>query len=305
MQMRLNSEELAALEGMPFFVRCVYLFAIRMHMDYGTGMVGVRRRISWQSMAEALYVEPHQGVTDSGTPAKARIRRAVDWLLRAGVIEARGDGKHLIFYCPHATTDSSEQEKPGTNPARTRHSQGGTEPDTPETSSDGDSHEKPGTEPGTNPAPLEQEKPGKPPESGNRERTEGPDGPMSSAARRVLEHLNAKAGRNYQPVKANVEFVTARFKEGFTEQQLCQVIDRKVAEWGGNGRMQGYLRPATLFRRTNFAQYVGELSAPIPSGSASQFPEGQGHRRRSGFDQIDYEGEARAAGFRTETEVEW
>ena len=82
MQVRLNDREMEALQGLPWFARCLYVFGIRPYMDYRTGTVGIVRGVSWQSIAEALYVEPHQGETDSGTPDKSRVRRAA----------ARGDG---------------------------------------------------------------------------------------------------------------------------------------------------------------------------------------------------------------------
>ena len=48
-------------------------------------------------------------------------------------------------------------------------------------------------------------------------------------------------------------------KEGATLEKCKQVIDVKVAEWVKDKKMSEYLRPATLFNSTNFAQYVGQL----------------------------------------------
>jgi uncharacterized phage protein (TIGR02220 family) len=39
------------------------------------------------------------------------------------------------------------------------------------------------------------------------------------------------------------------------------VIGRKTAKWKGDAKMEEFLRPATLFNRTKFAQYLGELPA--------------------------------------------
>lgn len=80
-----------------------------------------------------------------------------------------------------------------------------------------------------------------------------------SAAVRVLKYLNEKAGRDYRPVKANLSLITARLKEGATVEDCCAVVDAKVEEWGADTKMRGYLRPATLFNATKFAQYAGEL----------------------------------------------
>lgn len=77
----------------------------------------------------------------------------------------------------------------------------------------------------------------------------------------IIRFLNEKTGRNYQPVAANIEIVVARLKEGATPEQCRQVIAKKAREWKGDEKMDLYLRPATLFNRTKFAQYQGELGA--------------------------------------------
>lgn len=78
-------------------------------------------------------------------------------------------------------------------------------------------------------------------------------------ARRILAFLNEKTGRNYRPVKANLDMLTARLAEGATETELRQVVAKKCREWAGDEKMNIYLRPKTLFSRTNFANYQGEL----------------------------------------------
>jgi uncharacterized phage protein (TIGR02220 family) len=75
----------------------------------------------------------------------------------------------------------------------------------------------------------------------------------------VLQHLNEKANRDFQPVAANLKLIQSRLKEGATVETCKKVIDSKVAEWLNDKKMVEYLRPATLFNATNFAQYVGQL----------------------------------------------
>jgi uncharacterized phage protein (TIGR02220 family) len=74
----------------------------------------------------------------------------------------------------------------------------------------------------------------------------------------LLEFLNAKTGKKYRPVLANLDPIAARIKEGFTPQDIRTVIVRKCREWMNDDQMSKYLRPATLFNRTKFAQYNGE-----------------------------------------------
>ena len=78
-------------------------------------------------------------------------------------------------------------------------------------------------------------------------------------AKGILLFLNEKTGKNYQPVKANVELIVARLQEGFTTTQLRQVVAKKSREWKPDEKMVQYLRPKTLFNRSNFANYCGEL----------------------------------------------
>lgn len=75
----------------------------------------------------------------------------------------------------------------------------------------------------------------------------------------VLNFLNSKAGRAYRATRANLELIRARLKDGATVQDCKQVIARKVMDWLHDDKMRSYLRPATLFNRTKFDQYTGEL----------------------------------------------
>ncbi|NHZ93635.1 hypothetical protein F2P45_32245 [Massilia sp. CCM 8733] len=76
----------------------------------------------------------------------------------------------------------------------------------------------------------------------------------------ILSHLNERAGRNYSPVRASLDLIGARLKEGATVAQCCAVVDAKVTEWATDPTMQKYLRPETLFNATKFAGYAGQLA---------------------------------------------
>jgi len=56
-------------------------------VDYKTGLVGIRRGVSYQSLKEALYIEPHPGI-QSGSPGKDQLRRALNGLEKAGLCNA-------------------------------------------------------------------------------------------------------------------------------------------------------------------------------------------------------------------------
>ena len=79
-----------------------------------------------------------------------------------------------------------------------------------------------------------------------------------NACEEVLDYLNKKTGSAFRPVPANTKLINARLDEGHTPQDLVDVIDMKSEEWQG-GKMEQYLRPATLFNAEKFNQYVGRL----------------------------------------------
>ena len=81
----------------------------------------------------------------------------------------------------------------------------------------------------------------------------------------VIAFLNTKTGRKY-PVRnpkgaptANADVVMHRINEGYSVQDCKSVIAKKCRDWLHDERMSRYLTPETLFRRSNFERYVGEL----------------------------------------------
>lgn len=83
---------------------------------------------------------------------------------------------------------------------------------------------------------------------------------VRAQALEILKFLNAKTGRNYQAVEANTKIIASRLKEGATMDDCRAVIAMKCREWGTDEKMAEYLRPATLFNATKFAQYRGKLA---------------------------------------------
>lgn len=76
--------------------------------------------------------------------------------------------------------------------------------------------------------------------------------------KQVLDYLEAKSGYSYSMTKENLKYITARKKEGRTLEDLQHVIDFKCHEWLNDEKMASYLRPSTLFRPTNFDNYLAQ-----------------------------------------------
>ena len=123
-----NTQELTALMELPLIQRVVYLMGIRPYMDKKTCIVGIKRKISYQSLREVLYVAPIPGVK-AEYPSHQQVRRAVKSLERAGLVAMQSTEKHQILKCLLAEVDKSVQNKAGMRP-------------TPEASSDGSSSDE-------------------------------------------------------------------------------------------------------------------------------------------------------------------
>lgn len=87
-----------------------------------------------------------------------------------------------------------------------------------------------------------------------------PKPPLVAQARDILVFLNSKTGKTFRPLPANTDPICQRLKEGATFQEIKSVIAKKVRDWHGDEKMCQYLRPKTLFSKTNFANYLGELN---------------------------------------------
>lgn len=113
MAVSLSTKELKMLQEEDPFLMKLYVLGIRQHMDYETGITGIKRRISWQSLAEECFVSPRSGIKkmDTGLPKRPRLQRAIATLQRMGLIAHIKNPRHLIFECLLATSDQSVQKQ--------------------------------------------------------------------------------------------------------------------------------------------------------------------------------------------------
>ena len=80
----------------------------------------------------------------------------------------------------------------------------------------------------------------------------------------IIGRLNEKAGTNYKPSsKATQEYINGRLNDGYTLEDFYTVIEKKCTEWMGT-KMEGYLRPQTLFAPANFENYLN--APPVKPG---------------------------------------
>lgn len=83
------------------------------------------------------------------------------------------------------------------------------------------------------------------------------------AIKNVIEYLNEQANKNFSPdSQATKEHLNARIKEGRKYEDFIHIIDIKVNQWKGDPKMDGYLRPQTLFAPKKFESYLNEKIQP-------------------------------------------
>lgn len=81
----------------------------------------------------------------------------------------------------------------------------------------------------------------------------------------VMGYLNRTAGKGFEfrnrngELTASAERIIARLKQGYTREELREVVFAKCEQWKGDEKMSEFLRPATLFAKENFEQYLGEV----------------------------------------------
>ena len=103
-----NEDEDEALQELPHFAQLLYLRALRRHMDYRTGIVGITRKISYQMMREILTVKRRRGSTtrdDEHGITKKKLRVALEQLADAGLIEwvSRERFRDMVIRLPKAS----------------------------------------------------------------------------------------------------------------------------------------------------------------------------------------------------------
>ena len=120
----INEDEYDALIGQRYVYRLVYAFALRPYMDYRTGIVGIKRKVSYQSIAEDIEEWPSHGFKREERLSVQQARKIIDGLERIGLVERnteqnKGD-RRLILKLPLATTDSCAQKQGGSKGAEQR-----------------------------------------------------------------------------------------------------------------------------------------------------------------------------------------
>jgi uncharacterized phage protein (TIGR02220 family) len=83
-----------------------------------------------------------------------------------------------------------------------------------------------------------------------------------AAVTAVLERLSDRTGRRYSPeVEGHAAPVLAALRRGFSEDDLRTVVWERANKWGGDPKMDEFLRPSTLFGKEKLPEYLAHARA--------------------------------------------
>lgn len=76
-----------------------------------------------------------------------------------------------------------------------------------------------------------------------------------ATTRKVIDFLNKEVGSRYRYAKGSEKLIIGRLNDGYSIDDFKTVISFKAKEWIGT-KWQSFLRPSTLFRPSNFDNYL-------------------------------------------------
>jgi len=74
-----------------------------------------------------------------------------------------------------------------------------------------------------------------------------------------MKKYHQKNIRGYRAIETHLITIRSRLKAGFTKQQLIDVIGQKLCQWMKDEKKALWIRPSTLFRKSNFDNYFDQL----------------------------------------------
>lgn len=87
----------------------------------------------------------------------------------------------------------------------------------------------------------------------------------------IISYLNEKANKSFKTnSKETIRQINGRLNEGYKLEDFKKVIDNKTSDWLNNDKMNEYLRPKTLFRPTNFENYINETQTKQVSNKSTK-----------------------------------
>ncbi|RUR48824.1 hypothetical protein [Vreelandella populi] len=108
---RWNEDEDEAIDSLPIEAQIIYLRVFRKHMDYASGVVGIKRTVSYSQIKERLEYQPPVHSNEKVKEySRGQIKRLIQKLVDAGLLERLHDTskgvEKMIFRLPMACSDA-------------------------------------------------------------------------------------------------------------------------------------------------------------------------------------------------------
>lgn len=104
---KINSAEMTRLRTVPARAKLVYIFSLRVRMDYRTGYAGITYRITYARICDDLDFLPLPG-EQSERPTKAQVSRALQRLESVGLIKRESRRRRFIAHLPLSDYDEKQ-----------------------------------------------------------------------------------------------------------------------------------------------------------------------------------------------------
>lgn len=75
----------------------------------------------------------------------------------------------------------------------------------------------------------------------------------------VLTYFNEITGHRHRPTKSNLAGIKRVLKDGYSDEEIKEVIQAKTLDWKNNEDMSKHLNPVTIFREKNFDKYINQV----------------------------------------------
>lgn len=102
-----------------------------------------------------------------------------------------------------------------------------------------------------------------------------------------IEWFNELADKNFRNVETNRQYIKDLLNDGYTKEDIVNVIEYKVNEWKDSEEMNKYLRFSTLLSPNNFERYLQDEKEFLPSEPQKKKEKSSAKREKRKVDPID------------------
>lgn len=104
---------------------------------------------------------------------------------------------------------------------------------------------------------------------------------------KFIEWFNELADKDFRNTETNRQYIKDLLNDGYTKDDIVNVIEYKVNEWKDSEKMNMYLRFSTLLSPNNFERYLQDAKEFLPSEPQKKKEESSAKEEKRKVDPID------------------